>query len=248
MYDDFDPGSGSRMASHEPGLWRSVGGVDDYLHSDMIGTLRITTIGSGPSAGTPGLPRVFTAFGEKITGPQDRNGYAGAWGYQTNDTTGGGTGTGGGGSVGIGFDFLHVGARYYDPGSGRFLQRDLIGIDGGINVYAYLWNAPTIGVDPSGRLPGAAGDGFSAGHEFYEGAKIFGEGAEASRNDWYRRHILSCHPGSSGNSRYHRNCRTCQRHKKAERRRNRRRRNRRNYPRFSWYQFWNWGLNNWAER
>jgi len=152
LYDDFDPGSGSTMGSYQPGTWQSIGGSDDYLHGDMIGTLRMTTIGSGPSAGTPGLPRVFTAFGEKITGPQDRNGYAGAWGYQTNDATGSGAGTGSGGAVGIGFDFLHVGARYYDPSSGRFLQRDQIGILGGTNVYAYVLSKPTIGVDPEGEF------------------------------------------------------------------------------------------------
>ena len=135
LYGDFDPGSGSSLASHEPGLWRSVGGVDDYLHSDMIGTLRMTTIGSGPSAGTPGLPRVFTAFGEKITGPQDRNGYAGAWGYQAHEE----------------FSFQHVGARYYDPSSGRFLQRDPIGTAGGLNVYAYVFGRPTLEADPSGN-------------------------------------------------------------------------------------------------
>jgi len=55
------------------------------------------------------------------------------------------------GGVGVGFDFLHVGARYYDPSSGRFLQRDPIGIMGGTNVYAYVYNMPTRGVDPTGN-------------------------------------------------------------------------------------------------
>ena len=115
--------------------------MDDYLHGDMIGTLRMTTIGSGPNVGDPGLPRVFTAFGEKITGPQDRNGYAGAWGYQAHDIAGANS-----------YDFLHVGARYYDPSTGRFLQRDPIGIRGGTDVYEYVFNMPTVGVDPDGRF------------------------------------------------------------------------------------------------
>ena len=111
--------------------------MDDYLHSDMIGTLRMTTIGSGPNVGDPGLPRVFTAFGEKITGPQDRNGYAGAWGYQAHTE----------------FAFQHVGHWYYDPGSGRFLQRDPIGIRGGRNVYEYALSRPTVFLDSSGFKP-----------------------------------------------------------------------------------------------
>ena len=50
------------------------------------------------------------------------------------------------------FAFLHVGARYYDPGSGRFLQRDPIGFEGGMNVYAYADLAPTMRIDPTGEF------------------------------------------------------------------------------------------------
>ncbi len=46
--------------------------------------------------------------------------------------------------------WLHVGHRYYDPASGRFVQRDPIGIRGGLNTYAYVRNDPLSGVDPSG--------------------------------------------------------------------------------------------------
>jgi len=46
----------------------------------------------------------------------------------------------------------HVGARWYDPGLGRFVQRDPIGIEGGLNVYAYTANNPVVGVDPEGEL------------------------------------------------------------------------------------------------
>jgi len=88
----------------------------------------------------------YTAFGELVEGASHRYGYAGAYGYQT-DTDG----TGGPGA----FPFLHVGARYYDPATGRFLQRDPIGILGGLNVYEYARGLPTLRVDPNGLFWGA---------------------------------------------------------------------------------------------
>jgi RHS repeat-associated protein len=36
-------------------------------------------------------------------------------------------------------------ARYYDPTLGRFTQRDPIRLEGGINMYSYVQNNPTIG-------------------------------------------------------------------------------------------------------
>jgi RHS repeat-associated protein len=44
----------------------------------------------------------------------------------------------------------HVGARWYDPAIGRFVQRDPIGIEGGMNVYLYCGANPITGVDPLG--------------------------------------------------------------------------------------------------
>ncbi len=81
---------------------------------------------------------MLTAFGERISGqlsgPEDRYGYVGEWGYQAHEN----------------FPFLHVGARYYDHATGRFLQRDPIGIEGALNVYEYVESAPTVFVDPTG--------------------------------------------------------------------------------------------------
>ena len=37
--------------------------------------------------------------------------------------------------------------RYYDPGNGRFLTRDPISYDGGINLYGYVQNDPTVLTD-----------------------------------------------------------------------------------------------------
>ena len=41
-------------------------------------------------------------------------------------------------------------SRYYDPRTGRFLQPDSIGLDGGINLYSYVEGNPTTYIDPLG--------------------------------------------------------------------------------------------------
>jgi RHS repeat-associated protein len=108
--------------------------VKQYFHGNLIGTTRHVSDVTG--AKTDAV--AYTAFGERVTGTNHRYGYAGAWGYQSDD------------SAAPAFPFLHVGHRYYDPATGRFLQRDLIGIRGGLNVYSYVRNQATIAVDPLG--------------------------------------------------------------------------------------------------
>ena len=142
-YGDFtiNGGTVTNIRSFEPGLARTADPLGlsglpetDYYHTDMIGTTRLMTDPSGV-----GIEQaVYTAFGERVSGsidgPEDRYGYAGAWGYQSDAD----------------FPFLHVGVRYFDPGTGRFVQRDPIGISGGSNVYEYVYSAPTFDTDPSG--------------------------------------------------------------------------------------------------
>lgn len=104
----------------------------DYYHGDHLGTTRHMTDDSGAQI----EDAVYTAFGEQVSGSSRRYGYVGMWGYQSQAE----------------IPYQHVGARYYDPGSGRFLQRDPIGIRGGSNVYGYVFNMPTIGIDPDGKF------------------------------------------------------------------------------------------------
>ena len=44
-------------------------------------------------------------------------------------------------------------ARYYDPQSGRFVSQDPAGLRGGINLYGYVADRPTLLQDPSGLQP-----------------------------------------------------------------------------------------------
>ena len=52
----------------------------------------------------------------------------------------------------------HLGARWYDPALGRFIQRDPIGIIGDLNVYECSDSEPVSTIDPSGLS--AQGPGF----------------------------------------------------------------------------------------
>ncbi len=110
---------------------------------NQIGSTELLVDGNGQVA----QDWAYTAFGEMadLGGTGDtRYRYAGDWGYEANPEIGAG---------GLALPFLHVGFRWYDPETGRFLQSDPIGIEGGLNVYAYLEGNPVWSVDPDGLIP-----------------------------------------------------------------------------------------------
>jgi RHS repeat-associated protein len=49
--------------------------------------------------------------------------------------------------------FNYYGYRFYDPGAGRWLNRDPIGEEGGVNLYGFCQNQPTGLIDVFGGFP-----------------------------------------------------------------------------------------------
>jgi len=77
----------------------------------------------------------YDAWGQRMSGTNPTPyGYKGQWGYYTDGETG----------------VLLLTHRYLDPATGRFLTRDPIGFEGGINLYAYVGNGVVTTADPQG--------------------------------------------------------------------------------------------------
>lgn len=45
---------------------------------------------------------------------------------------------------------IHFRMRWYDPGTGRWLSKDPIGLGGGFNLYVFCANSPLVCIDPDG--------------------------------------------------------------------------------------------------
>lgn len=76
------------------------------------------------------------AFGSRAsTGGSDVFGFGGQWGGYTDGETG----------------LSLCTHRYYDPSTGRWLTRDPINYEGGINLYGYVGNEPVGRSDPQGE-------------------------------------------------------------------------------------------------
>jgi RHS repeat-associated protein len=99
-----------------------------YYHADGLGSL----VATSNAAGQITASARYDAFGQTIgkTGSIPRYGYTG----REPDKSG----------------LIYYRARSYDPGLGRFAQRDPAGFADGINPYAYVGNNPVSFSDPLG--------------------------------------------------------------------------------------------------
>jgi RHS repeat-associated protein len=118
---------------------RSASGtVVNFVHADGLGSPRAVTNSLGTVFWQ--WPYVGNPFGEKT--PVSSGGYtlnlrfAGQY-FDTEST--------------LNYN-LH---RDFEPAAGRYLQSDPVGLDGGVNTFAYSRSSPANRIDPNGQLDGS---------------------------------------------------------------------------------------------
>jgi len=142
VYDGADvvrdlDGSGSAIADYLNGpgiddkLRESVGSTLAYFLSDHLGTIRTLADASGGVTSNIN----YDTYGQ-VTGGSTPTRYT-YTGRESDSDTG----------------LLYYRARWYDSHQGRFISEDPIGIDAGINWYAYVENDPAGSSDPFGLKP-----------------------------------------------------------------------------------------------
>ncbi|MCZ7648078.1 MAG: hypothetical protein M5U26_22935 [Planctomycetota bacterium] len=132
-------------------MMRNSTGTKYYYHTNHLYSVHAITNQSGAIVEPV---KSYDAYGKAtvITGA----GTDSTW-FTSDDVTGSATA--------IGNPFFYTGQRldpetglmyyknrYYSAELGRFVSRDPIGYKGGINVYEYVYNRPTLNVDPVGNI------------------------------------------------------------------------------------------------
>jgi RHS repeat-associated protein len=118
-------------------LFVQSGGQTFYAHNDQLGTTLKLTDRSGRlvwSAQHDAFGRASLSAGNTVTfNPRLPGQYFDA-------------------ETGLHYNFR----RLYDPDTGRYLTEDPIGLEGGINLYAYVNGDPVNNIDPTGEILGHA--------------------------------------------------------------------------------------------
>src|SRR5262249_44991609 len=126
---DYTQGGFSGLVSER------ASGTSKYYHADQLGSTR----GITNSSQTVTDSREYDSFGLVISSAGSTATpfkFAGGSGYQADADSG----------------LMLLGARYYDASVGRFISRDPIGYEGGLNLYGYCENDPVDDVDPGGTF------------------------------------------------------------------------------------------------
>jgi RHS repeat-associated protein len=101
-----------------------------YFHNDHLGTPQVLTDGNGSIA----WRAVYTPFGEAVISVATvENPFRFPGQYYDQET-------------GLHYNYF----RYYDPITGRYITPDPIGLEGGINLFAYVAGNPIRHTDPKG--------------------------------------------------------------------------------------------------
>jgi RHS repeat-associated protein len=138
-----------------------------YFHNDHLGTPQVLSDDTGAIA----WKAVYTPFGEAVPSIQTvENPFRFPGQYYDQET-------------GLHYNYF----RYYNPQTGRYITPDPIGLEGGINLYAYVANNPINEIDPLGlskdkvidkgayRFIKRAGDIFHGGEHWHVLVRRTGE-------------------------------------------------------------------------
>ncbi len=106
------------------------GGTTSYYNADGLGTITSLSNGAGSLAQT----YTFDSFGKQTASSGSLTNPFQYAGRELDSETA----------------LYYMRARYFDPGSGRFINEDPIMFGGGRNFYAYTGNSPVVFADPSG--------------------------------------------------------------------------------------------------
>ncbi len=142
VYDGTDvvrdlDGSGNTIAAYLNGpgidnkLRQTANGTVSYFINDHLGTTRVLADSSGLISSSLS----YGSYGNVTSGSASTR-----YLYTGRETDS---------DIGL----IYYRARFYDPEQGRFISEDPVGLEGGINLFAYVENNPLRFTDPSGLCP-----------------------------------------------------------------------------------------------